>query len=212
MRQSKRSRGASTASALGLPRTTTIAAISCHRWQLAACAPRRRGAVQRRKGAERAPHCAPRRLWPLASLAGFPVELLPRKRRSPVQERCPYAEPAGAGGVVDEVAYKSLDPRAFEQENHGFFGEKDAVSPKASPVDSVRRALCEDRPCSLARAWLERGNDRDALIRVASIRRLYTLGLVGGSVIGWLRTPWGRQDLSALCSCTLPATSEQVPP
>jgi hypothetical protein len=36
MRQSKRSVGASTASALGLPRTSTIAAISCHRWQLRA--------------------------------------------------------------------------------------------------------------------------------------------------------------------------------
>jgi hypothetical protein len=35
--------GASTASALGLLRTSTIAAILCHRWQLAACAPRRRG-------------------------------------------------------------------------------------------------------------------------------------------------------------------------
>src|SRR4029450_1586561 len=36
MRQSERSLGASAASALGLLRTTTIAAILCHRWQLAA--------------------------------------------------------------------------------------------------------------------------------------------------------------------------------
>jgi hypothetical protein len=35
MRQSERSLGASAASALGLLRTTNIAAISCHRWQLA---------------------------------------------------------------------------------------------------------------------------------------------------------------------------------
>jgi hypothetical protein len=39
--------GASAASALDLLRTTIIAAISCHRWQLAACAPRRRGAGRR---------------------------------------------------------------------------------------------------------------------------------------------------------------------
>src|SRR4051812_39805223 len=36
MRQSERSLGASTASALGLLRTFNIAAISCHRWQLPA--------------------------------------------------------------------------------------------------------------------------------------------------------------------------------
>src|SRR5215213_4958652 len=35
MRQSERSLGASAASALGLLRTSNIAAISCHRWQLA---------------------------------------------------------------------------------------------------------------------------------------------------------------------------------
>ena len=34
MRQSERSLGASTASALGLLRTFNIAVISCHRWQL----------------------------------------------------------------------------------------------------------------------------------------------------------------------------------
>ena len=90
------------------------------------------------------------------------------------------SEPAGTGGVVDEVAHQSLDPRAFEHENHGFIGEKDAVSPKASPVESVRRSLCEDRPCLLAQAWLEPGNDRDALIGCTSTRRLYTLGLVEG--------------------------------
>jgi hypothetical protein len=42
-------------------------------------------------------------------------------------------------------------PEPAKSEDHGLFGEKDAVLPKASQVDSPWCALGEDL-CSLARA------------------------------------------------------------
>ncbi len=104
-------------------------------------------------------------LW----LAGFPVELLLRKRGGPLEKRCPDRERGRADGIVDEVADKSFDAWAFEHEDHGLFREKDAVPPKASQCKPVRRALGEDLNCSLTRAWQELGNDRYALSRVVII-------------------------------------------
>jgi hypothetical protein len=71
-------------------------------------------------------------LW----LARFPGELLPRKHGSPFEKRGPNTERGRGGGVVDEVADKSFDARAFEHEDHGLLREKDTVPPKpasASP-------------------------------------------------------------------------------
>jgi hypothetical protein len=102
----------------------------------------------------------------LLLLAGFPVELFPRKSGSPVEERCPNAERGRADGVVDELADEPFDAPAFEHEDHGLLREKDAVPPKAGQREPVRRALREDLSCSLARAWQELGNDGEALILV----------------------------------------------
>ena len=77
----------------------------------------------------------------LAGLAGFPVELLPRKRGRPFKERPPDAERGRAGGIVDEVADKPFDARALEDEDHRFLAEEDAVPPKTGLVELVRRAL-----------------------------------------------------------------------
>jgi hypothetical protein len=104
-------------------------------------------------------------LW----LAGFPVELLLRKRGGPLEKRCPDGERGRADRVVDEVADKSFDAWAFEHEDHGLFREKDAVPPKASQCEPVRRALGKDLNCPLTRAWQELGNDRHALGHVVVI-------------------------------------------
>ena len=74
-------------------------------------------------------------LW----LAGFPVELLLRKRGGPLEKRCPDAECGRADRVVDEVADKSFDARALEHKDHGLLREKDAVPPKASQCESANR-------------------------------------------------------------------------
>jgi hypothetical protein len=80
--------------------------------------------------------------------------------------RRPDTERGRTGRVVDKVADKSFDARAFEHEDHGVLREKDAVPPKAGQCEPVRRALGEDLSRSLAGARQELGNDRHALIHV----------------------------------------------
>lgn len=72
----------------------------------------------------------------LLALAGFPVELFPRKHGSSLEDGCPDAERARTGWVIDRVAYESFDARTLEHEHNALLCEKDAVSPKtgsASP-------------------------------------------------------------------------------
>ena len=99
-------------------------------------------------------------------LGRLPVELLSRKHGSPLEKRCPDAERGRAGGVVDEIADEPLDARTFEHKDHGLFGEKDTVPPKAGQCEPVGCALGEDLSGSLTRAWHELPNDRHALVHV----------------------------------------------
>jgi hypothetical protein len=108
-------------------------------------------------------------LWP----AGFPVELFSCELGRPFEKRSPGAKRGRAGWVVDKVANKSFDARAFEHEDHSVLGEKDAVPQKARQCEPIRRTLGEDLCRSLAGAGQELGNDRHTLIHVmlASSRR-----------------------------------------
>jgi hypothetical protein len=100
----------------------------------------------------------------------LPVELFSCELGRPFEKRSPGAERGRAGRVVDNIANKSFDTGAFEHEDHGVLGEKDAVPPKAGQCEPVRGALGEDLSRSLAGARQELGNDRHALIHVTLSR------------------------------------------
>jgi hypothetical protein len=112
------------------------------------------------------------------ALARFPVELLARKHGRPLEQRSPDAERGRAGRVVDEVANEPFDARTFEYKDHYLLGEEDAMPPKTGLVEAVRRAPGEDPTRSLAGAWSEPGDDRQALSHVTAARGYLFLGLV----------------------------------
>ena len=64
----------------------------------------------------------------------IPEKLFLRKNRRPIEERAPDAECRRAGRVDDELADKSFDIGAFEDEDDSLCSEKDAVSAKRVPL------------------------------------------------------------------------------
>ena len=73
---------------------------------------------------------------------------------------------------------KPLDARALEDEVRCLLGEEDAVPPKTGLAETVRRATCEDLTSSLAGAWSEPGDHRQALSHVTAGRGYLLLGFV----------------------------------
>ena len=60
---------------------------------------------------------------------------------------------------------QSLDPGAFENEDHDLIAQENAVSLEARQAQPIWSAPGDDLGCTLARAWQEGGNDSYALIR-----------------------------------------------
>ena len=78
------------------------------------------------------------------------MELLACEHRSSLKKRRPDGESSRAGSVIHEFTDESLDPRAFENEDHGLIGQKDAVALEARQSEPVGGAPSDDLGCPLA--------------------------------------------------------------